>query len=456
MAQLRASPTATANVLNGLKKKGLCGPARQRAICHTTPGLPGHFCSHGGSSPVCGGGLQRTEAPNRIPERTRRTRAAQPSRAQCLVACAQQVRLANVGRRLPAGRHRAGRNDRPRSRGRRKILGVDTGEGSLRVCALRVDLAEGVERLAEALSQGAPEADPTRIARLAKAFQARGLAAERRLASLTHVLKLALPLEPTLGPRRPIIRLTPATSGSNGSTTDSGSPGTSRPKNLRLWLETDPCSPNTPSHAARTATESTPQSWKETMSWAHVVAQLHRARPADGGRLVFKGGTALRLIHLGDYRYSADLDFTVLDGSLDEAIDALSEVLIAAKEHAGLPILQLTPSARPSIDFVGPLGAGKPRRIKLDIATDEYVETVARGDGPRRHMERSSGSRPDGCLPDHRDRGRKAALRDPKRPVSRSVRPLSPHQRPQALARRDSAVVREQGTCERGGSESLC
>ena len=41
---------------------------------------------------------------------------------------------------------------------------------------------------------------------------------------------------------------------------------------------------------------------------AHVVAQLHRATPKDGGTLVFKGGTALRLIHIGDYRYSAELD----------------------------------------------------------------------------------------------------------------------------------------------------
>ncbi len=35
---------------------------------------------------------------------------------------------------------------------------------------------------------------------------------------------------------------------------------------------------------------------------AHVVAQLHHARPDDGGRLVLKGGTALRFVHLADYR----------------------------------------------------------------------------------------------------------------------------------------------------------
>ena len=46
---------------------------------------------------------------------------------------------------------------------------------------------------------------------------------------------------------------------------------------------------------------------------AHIVAQLHRLQLADGARLVFKGGTALRLVHIGDYRYSADLDFTLIN-----------------------------------------------------------------------------------------------------------------------------------------------
>jgi predicted nucleotidyltransferase component of viral defense system len=68
---------------------------------------------------------------------------------------------------------------------------------------------------------------------------------------------------------------------------------------------------------------------------AHVVAQLHHARPEDGGRLVFKGGTALRFVYLPDYRHSAALDFTAIDGSAEEAAAALGEVLEAARNHAG-------------------------------------------------------------------------------------------------------------------------
>jgi hypothetical protein len=111
---------------------------------------------------------------------------------------------------------------------------------------------------------------------------------------------------------------------------------------------------------------------------AHIVAQLHRATLECGGRLVFKGGTALRLVHVGEYRYSADLDFSVLDGTTDEAIAALADVVAAAKAHAEFPLLELSDEPKPTVRFIGPLGASKPRDIKLDISTDEYVETVER------------------------------------------------------------------------------
>ncbi len=109
---------------------------------------------------------------------------------------------------------------------------------------------------------------------------------------------------------------------------------------------------------------------------SHIVAQLHLAKPRDGGRLVFKGGTALRLIHIGDYRYSADLDFTVIEGSAAAATAAMIEVLEAARQHAGLPVLELTEGSSPVIAYVGPLAASKPRRIKLDMSDSEVVESV--------------------------------------------------------------------------------
>lgn len=74
---------------------------------------------------------------------------------------------------------------------------------------------------------------------------------------------------------------------------------------------------------------------------AHIVAQLHGVAPAGGGRLVFKGGTALRFVYLDHYRYSADLDFSALDVAPDEALATIEAALTAARHHADLPYLAL-------------------------------------------------------------------------------------------------------------------
>ena len=108
---------------------------------------------------------------------------------------------------------------------------------------------------------------------------------------------------------------------------------------------------------------------------AHVLAAVSRAD--ERGRIVFKGGTALRLCHLEEYRYSADLDFSLIDG-LDRAgarelvIDALAE----CAEAVEFPLLQLIDASPLRIEYVGPLGA-KPRSLKVDLADDELVEETA-------------------------------------------------------------------------------
>lgn len=107
---------------------------------------------------------------------------------------------------------------------------------------------------------------------------------------------------------------------------------------------------------------------------SHIVAQLHRAKPA-GGQLIFKGGTALRLVHIGDYRYSADLDFTIIGASASVATASMVEVLDAARVHAGFPLLELSKESN-RISYVGPLEASKPRILKLDISDTEVVSMV--------------------------------------------------------------------------------
>ena len=105
---------------------------------------------------------------------------------------------------------------------------------------------------------------------------------------------------------------------------------------------------------------------------AHIIAGI-AALEIDNG-LVFKGGTALRLCHIEDYRYSADLDFSLVSGSLENGYEAIAHAL---KGTSGLiQGLRLTDDEPPQIAYIGPLG--RERTLKLDLADDELVLTTER------------------------------------------------------------------------------
>ncbi len=104
---------------------------------------------------------------------------------------------------------------------------------------------------------------------------------------------------------------------------------------------------------------------------AHVVAQL----PALGQTgLVFKGGTSLRLCHVPNHRYSADLDFSLTDIDMATALAAIDVAAHTAQAHVGLASIRIQTAPGPMIVYIGPLGGE--RRIKLDIADDELVENT--------------------------------------------------------------------------------
>lgn len=98
----------------------------------------------------------------------------------------------------------------------------------------------------------------------------------------------------------------------------------------------------------------------------HIVA-LISAQDTER-TLVFKGGTSLRLLHFEDYRYSADLDFSVIRGGNDGA-RAVIEAALVQKPPETVSELVLVGD---EIGYVGPLGAR--RTVKLDLADDELVE----------------------------------------------------------------------------------
>ena len=63
----------------------------------------------------------------------------------------------------------------------------------------------------------------------------------------------------------------------------------------------------------------------------YVLAGMY-ALPALRGRLIFKGGTALRKAYFPDYRFSEDLDFTALPGNDD--LEPLIQEAVARSEKA--------------------------------------------------------------------------------------------------------------------------
>jgi predicted nucleotidyltransferase component of viral defense system len=100
---------------------------------------------------------------------------------------------------------------------------------------------------------------------------------------------------------------------------------------------------------------------------AHVVALVSAH---DGEKnLIFKGGTSLRLLHVENYRYSADLDYSLIEGSEAEAREVIRAALRQQRPDT-IKSLSLDGSSD-RILYVGPLGAE--RTIKLDLADDELV-----------------------------------------------------------------------------------
>jgi predicted nucleotidyltransferase component of viral defense system len=112
----------------------------------------------------------------------------------------------------------------------------------------------------------------------------------------------------------------------------------------------------------------------------HIIEALAQLQPPPG--LVFKGGTALRLCFYEDYRYSADLDFSLVELTVEDGLELLRRALERCAEAIGLPRLALTDAEPLDVEYVGPLG--RERTIKLDLADDELVlETTQRPAIPR-------------------------------------------------------------------------
>ena len=109
------------------------------------------------------------------------------------------------------------------------------------------------------------------------------------------------------------------------------------------------------------------------------------SHPRLSTQWVFKGGTCLKKCYIETYRFSEDLDFTVLPGGPyqpDDVLPSLAQVLAAVGDASGIDFHQTRPSfrVRPAgmsaegrVYYQGPRQVPGIGRIKIDLSADEIV-----------------------------------------------------------------------------------
>lgn len=110
------------------------------------------------------------------------------------------------------------------------------------------------------------------------------------------------------------------------------------------------------------------------------------AHPVLGTTWVFKGGTCLKKCFIETYRFSEDLDFTVVEGgplAPDDLLPVLREMLEGVEEQSGIqltgrdPVVKLRSGGRSAegrIYYRGPRNTPGEARVKLDLTYDELVD----------------------------------------------------------------------------------
>jgi predicted nucleotidyltransferase component of viral defense system len=98
--------------------------------------------------------------------------------------------------------------------------------------------------------------------------------------------------------------------------------------------------------------------------------------------LVFKGGTVLKKAYFKDYRFSEDLDFTLLNDEItnEQIFQWFEETFEYIREEANIPLEIIDNNEHENgginfyISYIGPLGGqGNNKRVKLDISRSEKL-----------------------------------------------------------------------------------
>ena len=103
--------------------------------------------------------------------------------------------------------------------------------------------------------------------------------------------------------------------------------------------------------------------------------------------IVFKGGTVLKKIYFEDYRFSEDLDFTLLNVGIsnEQIFEWFKETFAFILEEANIPLEIIDPDSSSRgenedssinfyISYIGPLGGqGNNKSVKIDISRNEQL-----------------------------------------------------------------------------------
>ncbi len=99
--------------------------------------------------------------------------------------------------------------------------------------------------------------------------------------------------------------------------------------------------------------------------------------------IAFKGGTVLKKVYFEDYRFSEDLDFTLLNDEISnqQIFDYFNVVFDYVKEEANIPLEIIDDNEHEDgginfyISYIGPLGGmGTNKRVKVDISRSEQLQ----------------------------------------------------------------------------------
>lgn len=98
--------------------------------------------------------------------------------------------------------------------------------------------------------------------------------------------------------------------------------------------------------------------------------------------IVFKGGTVLKKVYFEEYRFSEDLDFTLLENntSNEKIFSLFREIFEFVKEESNIPLDIIDNNEHEDgginfyISYIGPLGGqGNNKSVKVDISRSEQL-----------------------------------------------------------------------------------